>query len=229
MPDEDNQVLLAFDYSNADARVVAALSGDRKFAERFEPGADGHTINAIAAWGEKLVATDPAGYRQKAKPRGHGWAYRVGARKLALMFGTDVDEEKKFLEGMNTTFRRVVAWQDKAVAEAHRHGCVTNLWGRRMPIEQGREFTQAPALLGQSGTREIMCDALLKMPYWLVRMIKAQIHDELVFSLPVKNWQTCRDKIIGYMQTELNPPGGQHIDFPVSAGEPADNWWAATH
>src|SRR5206468_7412527 len=78
VPDNDDEVLLEIDYSNADARVVAALSGDRKFAERFEPGADGHLINAWSAWGKDVVGTDKedpvtADYRYKAKALGHGW------------------------------------------------------------------------------------------------------------------------------------------------------------
>src|SRR5699024_5722847 len=51
IPDNEDECLLEIDYSNADARVVAWLSGDRKYAERFEPGADGHLINAWTAWG----------------------------------------------------------------------------------------------------------------------------------------------------------------------------------
>lgn len=228
-PDVADEVLLEFDYSNADARIVAALSGDRKFAERFEPGADGHMINAIAAWGADVVATDPAGYRQKAKPAGHGWSYRGGYRKLALAAGIPEADAKKFVEGMNNTYRKVVAWQDKVVAYAARHGYVVNEWGRRMPVEKGREYTQAPALEGQSGTREIVCDALLRMPVHVLRRVKAQIHDALLVSVPRRNWEACRDYLIDLMSTSLNPIGGQHIDFPVEAGPAGDDWHKASH
>lgn len=226
--DSPDDVLLEFDYSNADARVVAALSGDRKYAERFQPGADGHMINAIAAWGKDVVDTDPKAYRQRAKVPGHGWGYRVGPGTLSRQTGMEFKEAKHFLDNMNNTFSGVVRWQDRSVREA-RHGYVVNWWGRKMPVEKERAFTQAPALLGQSGTREIICDAILRFPIHILRMLKAQIHDALVFSVPRKDWERWRDEIIQLMQWTWEEAPGQSIDFPVSSGPPADNWYEAGH
>src|SRR5690606_1999746 len=58
LPDSDDHLLLELDYSNADARVVAWLSGDTEYAKRFEPGADGHIINAWTAWGRDVVGEE---------------------------------------------------------------------------------------------------------------------------------------------------------------------------
>lgn len=228
IPDYADEVILEIDYSQADSRIVAALSGDAKFAERFEPGADGHTINAIAAWGEEEVATDPAGYRQKAKVPGHGWSYRIGAKTLTRQTGMPVEEAKTFLDGMNNAFRRVVRWQDKASKDARR-GYVIGEWGRKMHVEKGREFTQGPALLGQNGTREIVCDALLAMPYGVLRTVKAQIHDAIVVSIPLDRFEEYRDYLCELMTTTLNPRNGQPMAFPVSAGPPGANWHEAGH
>lgn len=230
IPDTDDQVLIGLDYSNADARIVAALSGDKKFAERFEPGADGHMINAIAAWGAELVATDPKGYRQKAKVPGHGWNYGGRAKTLSNLSGLPIDETKRFVQGMDGTFVGVVAWQNKARGQASRYGYVRSEWGRKLWVEKGREFTQAPALLGQNGTREIVCDALLRMPFPVLRTVKALVHDELLFSVPKDRWEECRDYLINLMETEFAPArGGQRIDFPVSSGPAGENWHEASH
>lgn len=230
VPDDPYSVLVAFDYSNADARVVAAYSGDKKYAERFLPGADGHVINAVAAWGEDVVATDPKGYRQRAKVPGHGWGYRVGANTLSRQTGMPLPEARKFLKAMNDNFTGVVRWQNRVTKSAQAKGYVLNEWGRRMPVEPGREYTQAPALLGQNGTREIMCDGLLAMPVYLLRRVKIQVHDELVFSFPRDSWEKYRDAVIECMETTFGPKtAGQKIHFPVSSGEPGDNWHEATH
>lgn len=228
IPDYADEVILEIDYSQADSRIVAALSGDTKFAERFEPGADGHTINAIAAWGEEEVAKDPAGYRQKAKVPGHGWSYRIGAKALTRQTGMPLEEARTFLDGMNSAFRRVVRWQDKASKDARR-GYVIGEWGRKMYVEKGREFTQGPALLGQNGTREIVCDALLAMPYGVLRTVKAQIHDALVFSIPLDKFDEYRDYLVNLMTVTISPRQGQKMEFPVSAGPPGETWWAAGH
>lgn len=229
VPDTDDEVLGEFDYSNADARGVAALSGDRRFAERFLPGADGHEINAIAAWGRLVYDSDPKKYRQLAKPGGHGWGYRIGARKLAGTWGLPVDEAKAFLDKMNAAFGKVVAWQDRSVRYAAQHGYVMNPWGRRMPVERGREYTQAPALEGQSVTREIACDAILRMPIPVLRRVKGFIHDALILSIPRDRWEPCKNDVIRLMQATFDPPGGQRIDFPVESGPPGADWFECSH
>jgi DNA polymerase-1 len=234
IPDDDEQVLIEIDLSNADARAVAALSGDTKYAERFEPGADGHLINAWAAWGKDVVGTnkrDPktAAYRQRAKVPGHGWGYKIGAKKLSMQTGMPFNEAKEFLANMNKAFKGVVAWQKRCTEFALQHGYVMNPWGRKMWIEKGREWTQAPALLGQSATREIVCDAILAMPHHIVRTIKAQIHDALVFSVPKRNWEACRDYLLSFIESVMDPDGGQRIEFPAGSGPAGANWFEAAH
>ena len=229
IPDTPDESLLEIDYSNADARAVAAMSGDRRYAERFEPGADGHEINAVAAWGREKYDSDPAYYRNLAKPGGHGWGYRIGAKKLAATWGLPVAEAKGFLAQMNAQFHRVVAWQDRAAAAAAQYGYVTGHWGRRMPVDPQRSWTQGPALLGQNVTREIVCDSLIGFPDRVLRTVKAQIHDALLVSVKTARFEECRDYLVQKMTTSFHPLQGQRIDFPVSAGPAARNWREAKH
>ena len=228
--DNDDEVLIEIDYSNADARAVAAMSGDKAYAERFEPGQDGHMLNAIAAWGEETVSSDPKKYRQMAKPLGHGWSYGGGYKTLSRQAGVPLADAKKFCEGMAAKFHRIVAWQERVRRFARNYGYVVNEWGRKLYVEQGREFTQAPALLGQNATREIVADALLAMPIPTLRKVKAQIHDALVFSIPKDDWQWWRDELAQLMTTTFKPArGGQEIEFPVESGNPGANWYEAGH
>lgn len=230
VPDSDDDLLLEIDYSNADARMVAALSGDEKYAERFEPGADGHMINAIAAWGEEEVAKDPKGYRQMAKPLGHGWSYGGRAKGLSRASGLPLETSETFVNGMDAQFKDLVNWQNRVRSFAKKNGYVRNEWGRKMWIEEGREFTQAPALLGQNGTREIVCDALLAMPFHIIRRVKAQIHDAVLFSVPKENWEDCKKFLFDIMETDFGPAiGGSRIDFPVDAKDAGTNWQQANH
>lgn len=235
LPDTDDEVLLEIDYSQADARIVAAFSGDTEYAKRFEPGADGHMINAIAAWGQETVDSNPKFYRQAAKAPGHGWNYSLGAEKAGRLLGeTDRDEAIRvggeFIRNMSNAFPGVTAWKRKSVREAEKQGYILSEWGRKLWVEQGREFTQGPALIGQNGTREIVCDALLTMSPEILRKVKAQIHDALLFSVPKDDWENYRDKLAGIMQTSFKPRnGGQEIDFPVSSGPPGNNWQEAGH
>lgn len=240
IPDSPDEALLEIDYSNADARVVAWLSGDRRYAERFEPGADGHLINAWAAWGRDFVGEerDENGeltgktkvYRDRAKAPGHGWNYNMGPVTMSKTTGIPLEECKRFKANMDSTFSRVTSWKKSSIREAQRTGYVTNPWGRKMFVEKGREFTQAPALKGQSGTREVVCDALLSFSYPALRKVKAQIHDALLFSVPRARFEECKKYLLDKMVTNKEAtPGGQPMEFPAKAGPPGDNWQDAAH
>lgn len=99
-----------------------------------------------------------------------------------------------------------------------------------MKVDANRVFTQAPALEGQGGTTEIMKRGLFKMPDRLIRMIKIPIHDELLASIPLDTFEEDRALFVACLTSEMDPPGGQHIDFPVGWTEtPARNWAEAAH
>lgn len=248
VPDGPDDVLLELDYSAADARIVAALSGDSGYAAQFgddraalarltgEPGyrdrfskaAGAHAINAVLAFGAATVATDPDHYRNLAKRLGHAWNYGGGPARLSATTGLPLADAETFCRGLARAYPRLVRWQERVRADGER-GHVVNYWGRRMRVDKGRAYTQSPALHGQSGTREIVCDALLRFPLPLLRRVKAQVHDALVISVPKAEWESWRDEYLRLMTTELDPPRGQRIPFPVECGPPADNWADAGH
>lgn len=90
------KVLAGFDYSSADARAMAGLSGDHAYAQRFaedengEDLYDGHNLMGEAVFGADFYYGD--GPRDKSarpvlrsatKPVTHGSNYGIGAYKLA--------------------------------------------------------------------------------------------------------------------------------------------------
>jgi len=120
------------------------------------------------------------------------------------------------------------------VIKEGRRGYVVNAWGRRMLVDKDKEFTQAPALYGQSGTREIVVDGLIRMARRDIRSITylvAQVHDALVFSLPRDELDYWLPLIKECMETTWQPPdgSGMPVHFPVEAGKPALNWHDASH
>jgi len=239
IPNEDDHVLVEFDYSQADARIVAALSGDEVFAERFAPGADAHLITAWIVWGKDVVGTDKNDpvtkhYRNDlAKAMNHAYSYNAGPRTLAENAGVALEVAEKFVRENQRAYRKVEKWKRRVIKEGRR-GSVTNHWGRRMIVDKDREFTQAPALYGQSGTREIVVDGLIRMARRDIRSITylvAQVHDALVFSLPEAELDYWVPLIRECMETTWEPPDGtgMAVEFPVSAGPPAKNWMDAGH
>ena len=101
-------------------------------------------------------------------------------------------------------------------------------------VQNGRTYTQSPAMYGQSGTREIMVDALIRMLAFdprIITWISAQIHDELLFSIPETELDWAVPAIKSLMECDWEPKdgSGQKIHFPVGIGKVADNWMGASH
>lgn len=243
---EPGNKLIAFDYSNADARVVAAYSGDTEYVKRFEEGVDSHELTGRLVWGdEEYEANMLEGWetddeirkhnplRHMAKTMTHAYSYGARAKTLSFQTGLDLDVCTRFVNAMDEAYADVVAWQGRSAAQGE-SGWITNDWGRRMVVSKGRSFTQSSALLGQSGTREILVDGLLSLAELDIRyitMLKAQVHDEIIMEIP-EEWGLDKavQDVVCSMSTSWKPQhGGQRVEFTLSYGYPADDWFKAGH
>ena len=225
--------LVELDYSAADARAVAAVSGDPEFAKRFEPGADMHEITGRIFFGDEKYDSDPVFWRNKTKPGTHLMSYRGGAGRLAETLGVSLDEAKGFLKQYREAYPWVARWQDEVTREGDT-GWVTNSWGRRMMVDDGRSFTQSSALIGQSSTREVLYQGLRRIAHErieAIRWIRATIHDAVVWCIPEPELEVAVPWITERMTIVFDPktPVSQPIEFTMSAGKPADNWYLAGH
>jgi DNA polymerase I len=224
--------MVEFDYSNADARVVAAYSGDTEYLKRFEPGVDAHELTGRLVFGDKVYDSDPATYRQTAKMLTHAYSYGARANTLAKQSGIDLDTCQKFVDAMDAAYSDVVAWQQRCAKEGE-SGWVVNDWGRRMIVSRGRSFTQSSALRGQSGTREILVDGLIRLALRDIKYITyllAQIHDAILMQFPENEIDKGVADVVASLSTTWKPQhGGQAVEFTLSHGEPADNWYLAGH
>lgn len=228
--------MLEFDLSNADQRIIAALSGDTAYAARFDEGVDGHEINGRLMFGAKYD-TDPAYYRNLAKAPGHALTYGAGAKRLAAISGLDVETMYRFVDNFYDKYPLVAEWTAKVRAQGERYDQVTNAWGRDMIIDRywneergewsSKAWTQAPALHGQSGTTEVCYDGLIRMYHYdrrLLNWVICPIHDAILMDVPEDETEYVRKAVKECLETTIN---GVH--FPVSSGPDGDNWFAAGH
>lgn len=231
---EPGHKMVSMDYSAADARAVAAVSGDREFMKRFDEGVDAHDLTGVIFFGEENYYKDRARLRNLAKIGGHSLAYRTGAGTLAKSLGVTVGEASTFKTNYEKTYYMVTAWQKEVTQEGERYGYVTNSWGRRMPVEKDRSYTQSAALIGQSTTTEVLYDGLMRIANdkpEVLRWVRMPVHDEIILVIPDNDidWgvEYVRDKMsmVFDPQTVLGLP----VEFTLSAGEPANNWFEATH
>ena len=235
LPDEGFD-MYSVDLSNADARAVAFMSGDKNRAKWFEPGADSHEIVGRLMWGDAEYDSDPAKHRNMAKPLNHSGAYGAAPRKLAMLAKVPLETAELYTNVIRHNYPDVVRWQDRVRAEGE-SGSVTNYWNRIMPVQtartvdgktyRSRSYTQSPALLGQSSTNEVLYDGMIKLYYKnreMMNYLLFPVHDEIILQIPKEGGEGMMQDLLDCTEQTING-----ITFSLAHGAPGANWKEATH
>lgn len=249
LPDSDDEVLVAIDADQVDARVIAAECQDPEYMKLFLPGRDLHSEVAFRVWSDprqhgpkchREARPDCCGVelkchcerRTSAKVSGHGFSYGLGPRGMSIQQGVPIEDCKRFIDGFIEAFPVLNEWKemirimagavgfDEEVPENDSYRILHTWAGRPVRVERKRAYTQATAQLGQGGTRDVMAEAMLKLSPERRRRIRALIHDEFVFSLPRDGAEKEAQAIAESMAFDLR---GVDITFGVS---PVGNNWA---
>lgn len=217
LPD-DGEVLLAADLSQIDARAMAAHSQDTAYLAAFEPGEDLHAVMAQTLFGDR-------GRRKDAKAFTHATTYGMGARALSERTGLDLDEARALLARLDAQYPQLAAFKHRVRAGAETGHVVTTAFGRRIGITPDREYTQAPAAIGQGTARDLMMAGVLRLPGWLVPRIRAIVHDEVILSIPAERWDEARDQVLAALQFNFQlTPDAMSVAVLAQVSAPGRDW-----
>ncbi len=249
LADTDDEVVVAIDADQVDARVVAAECQDRAYMQLFSPGVDLHSEVAYRVWPSEakhgpdchqafkqgcdcgIMRKCHCERRDHAKVFGHGFSYGLGPKGMAAQHGVDIMVAQTFVRGMTEAFPRLAEWKDEVRVAAGALGRdeqppandtyrILHTWaGRPVRVERTRAYTQATALIGQGGTRDVMARAIRNLPVQYRRRVRAVIHDEIILSLPKADAQQVAQGIADSMAFDLK---GVQITFGCSRVSP--NW-----
>ena len=185
------------DLAGADAQVVAYESEDEDLIRAFKEGLDVHDKNATDMWGQgytRLAGDKSHGpkakRRKECKQAVHATNYGGSARAIAHVLGWTVHEATLFQRrwfglhpGIKTNFH------GRIESDLSRSRMVTNRFGNRRVYFDRIElvFPEALAWVPQLTIAEVSFRSALALeqacPY--VEML-LQVHDSLVFQVPVK-------------------------------------------
>lgn len=216
--------LFAIDLSQIDARAIAVHSQDHAYLDLFRPGLDAHEIVARMVWGDAVYDSDRKGNRERVKAVTHGLPYGMGIPKLAEHAKVSEELAERVVNTMNERFPRLQAWKNEVREEAA-GGELDNGFGRIMKCEPHRAYTQGPALIGQGCARDLMMQALLNLPDFLIRMLRAQVHDEAVFEIP----RALAGEIVPRIEQAFNfewapDPSFRPVQIVADAGKLGQSW-----
>jgi len=236
VPRDENHILLSADYSQIELRIIASISKDPGMIEAFRKGIDIHTATAAKVWNIPIDQVD-GDMRRKAKTVNFGIIYGISAFGLSQRVGISRSEAKEIIDNYFTQFSGIKTYMDETINFCREHGYVKTLMGRRRYIRditssnrtvQGfaeRNSINAP-IQGSAADMiklaMIEVDKKLKAIQCNTKMI-LQVHDELLFDVPLHELETVRPIIIEAMETAMP------LDVPVVVEAGSGKNWLEAH
>jgi DNA polymerase-1 len=222
-------LIVSADYSQVELRILAHLSGDEGLVDAFTSGVDLHTATAARVFDLPLDRVDGM-HRGRAKAVNFGIVYGQTAHGLSVSLGIGRAEAQLMIDRYFEAYPGVRVFLDRTVAEAHRDGFATTMFGRRRRIPELkssnhnlRSFGERTAMNHpmQGTAADIMklamveVDRRLRAESYQSQMV-LQVHDELVFEASPAEVERLSAMVSAVMSevVELKVP----LEVSVSSG-----------
>lgn len=204
---EEGHLLGTVDLDQIDIRCVAAHSQDHALIALLnDPSRDIHT-----------EISERAGVpRKQGKTLDLGWLYGRTVNGLAQTPGMTREAAAAVDGYMRREFGGVMRWQNEVRERGGAGLLLDNGFGRHLRVDPGRAFTQAPALMGQSTTRDLVAEGLLDIARTapeVLPLLRGLAHDEVIFSAPEKDFEEVARTVQACLSRQWAPPGAS---YPVS-------------
>ncbi len=229
-------VIMAADYSQIELRIIAALSQDTHMLEAFKNHHDIHTATAARIFN---VPMDEVTREQRgaAKAVNFGILYGQSAFGLAQSLSITRTEAKGIIDSYYAQFSGLRGYMDKLVRDAREMGFVETVMKRRryLPdinsanaVVRGyaeRNAVNAPI---QGSAADIIKMAMIRIHDEIEkqklesRMI-LQVHDELVFDVPMQEIDAMGDLVKSCMESAIE------IDVPLEVQVEVGKNWLDAH
>ncbi|WP_278468502.1 DNA polymerase I [Gimesia maris] len=198
IPQDENWRLLCADYSQIELRILAHLSQDVALSQAFREGADIHTAVASDIFRVPHDQVD-SDMRRTAKAVNFGVIYGQSPFGLSEAIGIPQSEAAGFIEDYFVRYQGVREFLDQILEDCAKQKFVETICGRKREIQGVRGGVQkqlnmpertAINTVIQGSAADLIKQAMLnvsdriKQEQHPGRMLM-QIHDELVFEVPL--------------------------------------------
>ncbi len=208
-------VLLDFDYSQIEPRLMAHFSQDPNFIKVFKDGKSVYQAVIDVLGLVERYKGDKDEAKRVSKIMWLALAYNAGSFKLSQSAGISKYEADRFINKMKQVFSQFFYWREKTIAQAEIDGGVTTLLGRFIPLTA--EF----AYLGPNYTIQGSAAEIMKMALQITRGMSpvATIHDEMLLEVVESQAETVKDLVKFQMEHVIE----LRVPIVVEAGL-AKNW-----
>jgi DNA polymerase-1 len=204
----EGSVIASADYSQIELRIMAHISDDAALLKAFHDGLDVHRATAAEVFGLPLEQVSSE-QRRYAKVINFGLIYGMSAFGLARNLGIDNTAAKNYIARYFERYPGVKAYMESTRAIARQQGFVETVFGRRLQLS-GIQSAKGAALAGleraainapmQGTAADLIKMSMVKVQRELdaqnlaTKMVM-QVHDELVFEVPLGEVEWVRTQI----------------------------------
>ena len=228
------------DLSQAEARVVAYVSGDANMIASFESGVDCHSYNACQIFGreinefmEALHAADATTLKQRklAKAVVHASNYAMGYKTFALMIEEPELKAKSLLEAYHRRFPGVRNWHRSVDQQLIKNRTLRNLYGRPKRFLGNMDYNLAKAAyayIPQSTVAEHLNRGLVRIydDEWFNQydlQLLATVHDSVLLQFKSEAPSKVLSKLIEHLDKPLFAMG-REFKIPCDVKLSFTNW-----
>lgn len=226
-------LLLSADYSQVELRMLAHFSGDERLKGAFRDDIDIHAAVAAQVHGVSLDQVTPD-MRRSAKAVNFGIMYGLSPFGLAKQLKISQQQAAEFIDAYFDQYPGIESFFTEVLERAKRDRQVRTILGRRRPISgiknttgRVRNLPERTAIntVIQGSAADLIKKAMLAIQERiLTERFQArcllQIHDELVFEVPVDEVGAAA-RMVAREMTGCLPLEGVPLKVDVGAGP---NW-----
>ena len=232
---DPSYTLLTADYSQFELRILAHITHEPRLVEAFSNDEDIHTITAATLFNVPVeqVTKDQ---RRLAKTVVYAVLYGQSAFGLSQVTGMNNTEAASFIRRYHEIFPNIKGYVDGTLNQARKQGYVNTLYGRKRffpdmhalsHVERQALEREAVNMPIQGTNADLIKIAMINLHHDLqekrmkTRMI-LQVHDELVFEVPVEELERAKVLIKDRME------GVEKLDVPIKVEmKVGKNWYEA--
>ena len=235
IPRDNNHLIVSADYSQIELRIIAEISKDANMMDAFINGIDIHTATAAKVYGVALADVDST-QRRNAKAVNFGIIYGQSAFGLSQNLNIPRKEAAEIIENYFAQYPGIKTYMASTMDFARENGYVETLKGRRRYLrdinsanQTVRGFAERNAINApiQGSAADMIKIAMINIyremnEQKLEAKMTMQVHDELVFDVPINEVEKIKPIIENGMRNAIK----MEVPIVVEIGT-GKNWLEA--
>jgi DNA polymerase-1 len=232
----NDDIIISFDYSQIELRILAHYSNEKKLIEAFENNIDIHTRTAALIYG---ISNEDVEYnhRRVAKMVNYSIAYGAGPFRISEELKISIKEASSIINNYFERYPGIKKYIDDIIIFGLEYGYVKTILGRQRNTlnlkSSNRNIREAEKRAAinmpiQGTASELIKIAMIKIDEEINRKkmkskMILQVHDELLFEVPLSEKNDLIDMVARIMENSMK------FKVPIKVDCNFGNNWYEAH